>query len=309
MSEVTRWREIREKGSAWGMLFTAMLYRLLGRWAAEPLLWGIAAYFFLKDGRTRRCSLDYLERALAGSGAAAPGWKDVYLHYLSFARTSLDRFDVWTDRLDRYRFNAQGEELLTSRLGTGRGAVLLGAHLGNFDTLRAVAQRRGGVVHVMTDYQNSQKFMSTLKKFAPHVDKGMVRYDVTSVDSIFELKQAVQRGEYVGLLGDRVAAGSVRGARRVTPATFLGKTALFPQAPFLFAAHLECAVFLIFSLRRSAGVYDFFVEPFAERIDLAGSREEALSRYVAAYAARLEFYCRRFPYQWFNFYDFWGISS
>jgi len=64
---------------------------------------------------------------------------------------------------------------------------------------------------------------------------------------------------------------------------------------------------LLFCLRRSNKVYDLYVEPFAESIDLPDeSREAALGRYASAFAARLDHYCRQSPLQWFNFYDFWG---
>ena len=43
-----------------------------------------------------------------------------------------------------------------------------------------------------------------------------------------------------------------------------------------------------------------------ERVELPPrARDEAIGRYVAEYAARLEYYCREAPLQWFNFYDFW----
>ena len=138
------------------------------------------------------------------------------------------------------------------------------------------------------------------------MEEGIVEYDTGSMDTIFELKRAVERGEFVGLLGDRIASESARGAARVSPALFLGETAFFPQSPLIFAAHLECPVLLLFGLRRKNRVYDFYVESFADRIELhEGSREEALGRYLSAYAARLEHYCRQYPFQWFNFYDFW----
>jgi len=305
------WRDVREKGSLWGMLFTAKMYRFLGRWAVEPVLSGIAAYFFLKDGRMRRISLHYLRRvAEASPGARRPAWTDVYRHYLSFAQISLDRFDMWTDRLRDYTFHYHGDEHLTRLAAQKRGAVLLGAHMGNADTLRALAQRRGEKVHILTDRRNSQKFSEILRRFCPHMEEGVVEYDGGSIDVIFELKQAVERGEFVSLLGDRIAAVSGRGSRRMSPALFLGETALLPQAPFLFAAHLECPVLLLFGIRRSSRVYDLYIEPFAERIELPeGPRDEALTRYTTAFAARLETYCRQSPLQWFNFYDFWGKPS
>ena len=138
------WREAGEIGSVWGMGITVQLYRLGGRWISEPILWGIAGYFFLKDGRTRAISRQYLAKVLKGKNKTyVPTSVDVYRHYLSFARTSLDRFDVWSDRMETYTFHHYGEEHLSRLVDAGRGAVLIGAHLGNFDTLRALGKRRG----------------------------------------------------------------------------------------------------------------------------------------------------------------------
>jgi predicted LPLAT superfamily acyltransferase len=35
-------------------------------------------------------------------------------------------------------------------------------------------------------------------------------------------------------------------------------------------------------------------------------REDAIRAGVVRYARRLESYCREYPYNWFNFFDFWG---
>jgi predicted LPLAT superfamily acyltransferase len=304
MTAQARWRDVREKGSMSGMLFTVFVYRLLGRWVVEAMLWWVVGYFFLKDGRLRRASYQYLSHV--HGEPLRTRWSEAYRHCLSFARMSLDRFDVWTDRLKAYTFQYHGDEHLTRLKREGRGAILIGAHLGNFDMLRAMASHHNAKVHILLDSRNAQNFSALLKRFNPKMTTGVIEYDRGSVDTVFDLEKAIQRGEHVALLGDRIASESSRGASRVSPAPFLGGTAYFPQAPFLFAAHLKCPVFLMLGLRRSAQSYDLFVEPLAESVELPeDSRHEALDRYIAAYAARLEHYCRRYPLQWFNFYDFW----
>jgi predicted LPLAT superfamily acyltransferase len=50
-----------------------------------------------------------------------------------------------------------------------------------------------------------------------------------------------------------------------------------------------------------------YFEAFAECVRLPrATREQELGRYAQAYADRLEHYCRLAPFQWFNFFDFWG---
>jgi predicted LPLAT superfamily acyltransferase len=65
----------------------------------------------------------------------------------------------------------------------------------------------------------------------------------------------------------------------------------------------------LFSMR-SKGKSEVHFELFRESIRLPHQgRDEALDDLVAAYAARLEFFCQRAPLQWFNFYDFWQVPK
>jgi predicted LPLAT superfamily acyltransferase len=66
---------------------------------------------------------------------------------------------------------------------------------------------------------------------------------------------------------------------------------------------------LLFCLRLIDG-YHLYIEPFADRLDLPrGIREGALCETAARFAARLEYYCRQVPTQWFNFFPFWEPSN
>ena len=111
----------------------------------------------------------------------------------------------------------------------------------------------------------------------------------------------------MGTLGDRAGLG---GDARVSWVPFLGRPAAFPHGPFLLAAALRCPVLLMIGLRVSATTYEVFVEPLAHDVALAGpDRARRLDELVGSYVRRIEEYCLRAPYQWFNFYDVWGASS
>jgi predicted LPLAT superfamily acyltransferase len=65
----------------------------------------------------------------------------------------------------------------------------------------------------------------------------------------------------------------------------------------------------LFSLRTDAGAAIQF-ELFREEIRLPRkNRNDALAALVNEYAARLQGHCLRAPLQWFNFFDFWRLSS
>jgi predicted LPLAT superfamily acyltransferase len=90
---------------------------------------------------------------------------------------------------------------------------------------------------------------------------------------------------------------------------FLGSGAPFPIGPIFLAHLLQCPVYLFFCVQDGQG-YRVHMEPFAERLELPRQgREAAIRDWVARYAAAVEARCRETPFQWFNFYDFWGANQ
>ena len=100
------------------------------------VLHGIAAYYVLFAPRARRYSRAYLRRAL---GRRA-GWADGFRHVLSFASTIHDRIYLLNDRFDLFEIEIIGAEALHAALARQPGALLIGAHLGSFEVLRAVGR-------------------------------------------------------------------------------------------------------------------------------------------------------------------------
>ena len=123
------------------------------------------------------------------------------------------------------------------------------------------------------------------------------------MNQIFALKELIERGEYVALLADRPAP---YGSPRLTELPFLGGKAAFPQNPWILASLLECPVYLVTGLRTRLRHYRVRVRKLADRVELPRrTRATAITGYMQVYADHLAEICREFPYQWFNFYDFW----
>jgi predicted LPLAT superfamily acyltransferase len=304
------WRHVRERGARVGMLFTAWAYRWGGRGLAEIILWFVVTYFFVTSRSAREASRHYWARVTLSQGnAKKPSLKTVHGHFMDFAKTSLDRFDVWTGGTHRYRYEFKGREHLDRLVSGQRGALLFGAHMGNSDVLRALLDPSKATVHFLTDQRGSQKFFSVLRRFAPRVADGASAYNADRPENILELKAAVDRGEFVGLLADRIVSESGRGARRVLRVPFFNQEASFPQAPFLFASKVGCPVLFISGMRRRRWEYELIVEPLFDRIELPDEpgreRDDRLRYYLRQYAQKLESLCVTYPTQWFNFYDFW----
>jgi predicted LPLAT superfamily acyltransferase len=302
------WTTIAERGSMLGMRITISVYRYVGHRACAWFIMPIVAYFFLSDRRGRRASRRYLERLYAIPGGATalghrPGLRDCFRHYHAFGLSVLDRVAFTLNDGERFTVTVHGAESFESLRATGRGALLIGAHLGNFDALRACARTAGLVVNVVMFTRHAARINTLLRELDPDIDLRVLHLDPSVPDTALRLRASVDRGECVAILGDRISPGT----RRVVRAPFLGADASFPRGPFALAGALGCPVLFIAGLPRGDRGYEIFVEPLAEDVPSAPRlRAERLPVLVTRYAERLEALCLRAPYQWFNFYDFWG---
>ena len=107
-----------------------------GRQRARVVLHLIATYFVLFSPVACAASRDYLRRVLGRPAR----WRDVYRHVFTFAATIHDRIYLMNGRFDLFDIRLHGETLVDDALAGGRGAFLMGAHLGSFEVVRAIGR-------------------------------------------------------------------------------------------------------------------------------------------------------------------------
>lgn len=169
--------------------------------------------------------------------------------------------------------------------------------------LRVLAERQKLAVNVLMFTRHVEKITSFFERLHPGERLRVIQMDPGSIRSIFEIKACIDRGEFVGMMGDRVWESH---RHRSVSIPFLGRHARFPLDPFLLQAVLGCPLLLTVCIRTGPGRYAASTQPFAPagvvpRRDRVEHAEELAKRYVAA----LEEWCVRAPYQWFNFFEFW----
>ena len=279
-----------------------------GRRVARWLLHPITLYFVLFAPTPVRHSRRYLTRALGHPAR----WRDVYRHFFSFTATILDRVYLLSDRLDRFEVQVQGEPLITATLAEGRGAILVGAHLGSFEVLRAVGQQRSGLRIAMVMYPDNARLINqALQAVAPHYRPHIIA--LGRRDSMLAVRDWLDSGGLAGVLADR-ALGEASGRAGSVVQRFLGVEARFSDGPFRLAAMLKRRVIFMVGLYRGGNRYEVRFETLADfSVASAGAstqeREQSIRDAVQAYAHRLEALCREAPFNWFNFHDFWTEES
>jgi predicted LPLAT superfamily acyltransferase len=304
------WARMAERGSVLGMRIVAACLRLLGERAARALLYPVVAYFVLAAPAARRASDEYFARLRRFAGEAAqlpaPGWRTRFRHLFAFAECALHKLAAWTGRIDHRAVRFPERAQLDALLAAGKGALLIGAHLGNLEMSRALAAgERLATVNAVVYSQHGPGFFGALARANPDFGVNLIHVADVGPDTCIRLKEKVDRGELLVIVGDRTPPAD---NGRVCRVEFLGAPAAFAQGPFILAALLECPVYLFFCLREPDG-YRIHLEPFAERIVLPrAERARLLEELAQRYARRLEAYCLRAPYQWFNFYSYWEAA-
>jgi len=292
------WLSNGERGTILGIRAAFRLATLFGRPATKPVIACIAMWYRLFDRRSTRASQQWLERATG----ERPGFWAVYRHLRTFAQVTLDKVFLLTGRTKSLVFTRTGRDLLHAQYATGRGALLLGAHLGSYEAMRAGGDDDDFRINILGYFANSRMINSLLEELNPEQAAQVIDISQDPVGVMARVQECLARGEFIASLADRTGLND-----RSAEATFFGAPARFSTGPFLLASIMKCPVYLVFGIYKAPNRYELHCERFADRIDVPRrDREGALREWVQRYATRVEERARLAPDNWFNFYDFWA---
>lgn len=282
----TAWAERQERSNAGLLRVMTWISLRFGRPRARIVLHLIATYFVLFSPAACAASRDYLRRVLGRPAR----WRDVYRHVFTFAATIHDRVYLMNGRFDLFDIRLHGETLVDDALAGGRGAFLMGAHLGSFEVVRAIGRTHPDLRVVVTMYEkNARKINATLAAVNPAAQPEVI--PLGQVDSMLKVRERLDANCMVGMLADR---------------TLLDDAAAFPLGPLYMAAMLKRPVIFMTGLYRDGNRYDVHFETLADFSDVRrDARAAAVDAALARYVALLDRYCRAAPYNWFNYFDFW----
>ncbi len=290
------WIKKTERSSDFWLRLIRWIALRLGRPAARLLLWPITLFYYVLSPRVVRDSRDYLGRVLERRA----GFLDVYRHLHSFASTILDRVFLLSGREDLLDVRIHNADDLHARVDQGQGCILLGSHLGSFEVLRALGvHRQHFPLRVLMYPDHNQTITRLLNVLSPEVASTVI--PLGQVDTLLKVRESLEQGDLIGMLGDRVAESD-----KQVECRFMGEMAQFPAGPLLLAATLNVPVILFYGLYRGGNCYDIYFELLTEAPEITrAQRQEFIKDLTCRYAARLEYYAQQAPYNWFNFYDYW----
>ncbi|MBA3696720.1 MAG: acyl-CoA synthetase [Methylotenera sp.] len=290
------WLKRKERSNMLMLRIMRWISLRLGRSVARSVLHLIALYFVLFAPASRRASLGYLPRALGRPATLV----DLYKHFFCFATTIHDRIYLINRRFDLFDIDIQGEDAIRPLIDAKKGVLLMGAHLGSFEVMRAIGRQVPGLSVAMVMHEdNAQKINSILAAINPEASMDVI--PLGHIDSMLQVQQHLDEGMLVGMLSDRTL-----GDEPMAQVELLGATAAIPTGPFRMAALLRRPVVFMVGLYMGGNRYQVHFETLADFSDIArGQRDQAVDAAIARYTELLNRYTRLAPYNWFNFFDYW----
>ncbi len=292
----SNWKTQSERGNMFVLRLITWIALHLGRRVTRCILVPVVAYFFISSPRARRASAKFLSRI----PNQPHGVKAVFQHLYVFATVTLDRVYFLNGRLDL--FNIEIKDEYNVALGTaasGAGLFLMGAHFGSFESVRSIARDYPSLKMVLLMYEeNARNIKQLLHAINPNVEQDII--SLGQARAMLQVKEKINEGALIGLLADRSleAVGNTR-------VNFLGFEANFPTGPFRLAAMLQHPVYFMTGVFEGGNRYSVYLEPIADFSIPIKNKDTAVDQAVLRYVELLEKHCKKAPYNWFNYFDFW----
>ncbi|MBF6607561.1 MAG: lipid A biosynthesis acyltransferase [Flavobacterium sp.] len=281
----------KSRGTVLGYQIFVFCINKLGVRTAYFILYFVAAYYFLFLKESNRVIFYYFRKRLGYSFWTAK--KMVYQNYFVFGQTLIDKIAIAAGMRHKYTYEFDGIELLTEMLAEKKGGVLISAHIGNFEINEHFFRDidLDFSINVVTTDNEHRAIKEYLEKVS---QVSSAKYIIVKDDMshIFEINTALAKNELVCFTGDRyIGTKNLQGE-------FFGEMAKFPAGPFLIASRLRVPVVFVYVMKEAKLHYHLY----ARRAEVQHRNEqELLNTYIASVSSML----KKYPLQWFNYFDFW----
>lgn len=292
----------RRRGNRLGFWFFHGAVRLFGLGGAYGFLYFVGLYYLIVDRGLVVETLAYVRRRFPDHGPLRRLF-DVYLLFVSQGKGLIDRFALAAGYSD-ISIDIRGfDELKRLYSESGKGFILLTAHVGTWQVAMTALHGIGKTVHLMMRPEDNLAVKQALN-IDGEAERIKVIFTDDSLGGVIDAIKAIEQGDLVSIMGDRVYGFSS------AEATFLGDRVRFPHGAFTLAAAVQCPVVVLLSAK--VGTKKYVVDVTHIIPPPAGGRRKrdtAMEEALQEFADVLEAFVREYPYQWFVFRDMWKSNE
>lgn len=262
------------------------LFRLLPLWLLYGVMALVIPFYIIFDHSGRNASWRFFRQRM-GYGTLKSA-VHVYLNMFSLGMVVLDRFAAYAGK--SFMAKVDGEDYFQIWSQDRDGFMIHSCHTGNWEMSGYIRQ---SIKHmnVLVYAGETATVMGGRTKMFESSNVSMVTAK-EDLSHLYILNSALSNGEIVSIPSDRAY-----GSNKVIRCPFLGAEASFPAGPFRLAAAREARTMAAFCMKTGYSTYTVLFRP------IHGDSAGDIAR---AFAGEMETVVRKWPDQWFNFYDFWS---
>ncbi len=288
--------EGKSKGTVLGYKIFIFFIIKLGVRAAYGLLYFVALYYVFFAGKSTRSIFYYFRKRLKYSWTKSV--LSIYKSYYVFGKTIIDKAAISSGLQNRFTHECDGVDNIIELLDKKQGGIMISAHVGNFEIAEFFFEEidtRSQISLVTTDaeHKNIKEYMEKVT-MRSNVKFILVKEDMSH---IFEINNALSNGELVCFTGDRYMKG-----QKVLTESLMGKEANFPAGPFLLASRLNVPVLFVYVMKETNKHYHLY----ARQAEVKNRDAQGL---LKKYTESVEWMLKKYPLQWFNYFDFWETDD
>ena len=277
----------KSRGGSTGHAIFVFLIKNLGIQVAYTLL-ALVVIYFIPFAHKATSAIWRYNRQILKYGIFKSIIK-LYQHYYVFGQTLIDKIAIVNELSYKYKFDFEDYDKFINLLDSG-SVVMIGAHVGCWEI---GAEFFGDYASKL----NVVMYDAEYEKIKEQVDTSRFGYKIIpinngGIESLLKIKQAIDNGEYVCFQGDRYTQEGSH-----CEVTFMGKKAKFPTGPSLIGSKFKTPIIFYFAMRERGRRYRFIFKSLEGDL----SQNEILKSYINIF----EGVVKKYPQQWFNFYDVW----
>lgn len=286
----------KSKGTKSGYQIFVFVCRTVGVWPAYFLLLFVAFYFFLFSQKSTRHIFSYFRKRQ--KFGLLKSVFSVYRNYYIFGQTLIDKIIVMSGIHSPFKSTSDGAEQFPNILALNRGGILLSGHAGNWEVAGHLLKKLNTQVNIVMFDGEHQHIKDYLEQVTEERSfKIIVIKD--DLSHVYKIGEALQKNELICLHADRF----VKDVKTVTR-SFFGAPAKFPSGPFAIAATFNAPVCFVYAFKDSPLHYHFYATSVMQR-DAGVNKKEYAESLASDFVHSFEAMVRKYPNQWFNYYNFW----
>ncbi len=280
-------------GQPWMQRSLIAMFRVLPLWLLYGVMALVIPFYMIFNRKGYQAIYGFFRKRMGYGPLKAFG--NVYLNHFRFGQVILDRFGAFAGK--KYQFECEGLELMEHLESLPKGFLMLSSHVGCYEmvgySLKPKTKKMNALVYAgetATVMENRQRVLGR-----NNIQMVPVKEDLSH---LFALNAAIDNGDIVSMPADRIF-----GSQKSVECQFFGAKANFPLGGFAMAVQKEVPVLAVFVMKIGMKKYRVFLK--SVECDSQAKKRDQMTQLAQGFATQLEDIVRRYPTQWFNYFDFW----